>query len=238
LYDYYLLPTAAYYASRKANAPLQLIYNYGNNSIYAINESVKKQENLKAKIKILNVNSEVIMSKEIDLNMESNKSIKLFALPSVKANAFVCLSLYDAQNNLISDNFYWLSEKQDEYDWDKTSWAYTPMKGYADFKNLNDLPQSKVELTYSGSSQNNKILFRVKLKNPTERIAFFIKLTLKDEKGNTLYPVFWEDNLVSIIPGASKSVECILPEELWDNKPFKLFVSGWNTEEQSISVRL
>jgi exo-1,4-beta-D-glucosaminidase len=238
LYDYYLLPTAAYYASRKANVPLQLIYNYGNNSIDAINESVKKQENLKAKIKILNFKSEVIMSKEIDLNLEGNKSIKIFAMPSVKAIAFVYLSLYDAQNNLISDNFYWLSEKQDEYDWDKTFWAYTPMKGYADFKNLNDLPQSKVELTYSGSSQNKKILFRVKLKNPTERIAFFIKLTLKDEKGNTLYPVFWEDNLVSIIPGASKSVECILPEELWDNKPFKLFVSGWNTEEQSISVRL
>jgi exo-1,4-beta-D-glucosaminidase len=238
LYDYYLLPTAAYYASRKANAPLQLIYNYGNHSIYAVNESVKKQENLKAKIKLLNFNSEDLLSKEIDLNIESNKSVRIFDLPSVNAIVFADLSLYDAQNNRLSDNFYWLSEKQDEYDWDKTSWVYTPMKNYADFKSLNDLPRSKVELSCSSSSQNNKILFRVQLKNPTERIAFFIKLTLQDEKGNAICPVFWDDNLISLIPGDSKSVECTLPKKLSEGRQVKLFVSGWNIEEQSLLVSL
>ncbi|MBN1509850.1 MAG: hypothetical protein JW955_23590 [Sedimentisphaerales bacterium] len=39
LYDWYLMPTGAFYGAKKACQPLQLIYNYGDHGIYLVNDS-------------------------------------------------------------------------------------------------------------------------------------------------------------------------------------------------------
>jgi exo-1,4-beta-D-glucosaminidase len=38
LYDWYLMPTGAFYGAKKACQPMQLIYNYGDRGIYLVNE--------------------------------------------------------------------------------------------------------------------------------------------------------------------------------------------------------
>jgi len=43
LYDWYLMPTGAFYGARKACQPLQLIYNYGDHSICLVNDSLVAQ---------------------------------------------------------------------------------------------------------------------------------------------------------------------------------------------------
>jgi hypothetical protein len=39
LYDWRLMPTGAFYGTKKACRPLQLIYNYGDHSVYLVNDS-------------------------------------------------------------------------------------------------------------------------------------------------------------------------------------------------------
>jgi exo-1,4-beta-D-glucosaminidase len=109
LYDYYLLPTAAYYAARKANAPVQLIYNYGNNNLYAVNETLKRYEKAKARIRLLDIQSREIISEELIITLDENISTRIFKIPPISGNMFLSLSLLDEQNTLIADNFYWLS---------------------------------------------------------------------------------------------------------------------------------
>ncbi|MCD6374001.1 MAG: beta galactosidase jelly roll domain-containing protein, partial [Caldisericaceae bacterium] len=41
LYDYYLMPNAAYYATKKACAPLQLMYNYYEHAVYLHNNTLQ-----------------------------------------------------------------------------------------------------------------------------------------------------------------------------------------------------
>ena len=41
LYDYYKQPNAAYYGVKKANAPVQLIYDYHAMAVYAVNETLE-----------------------------------------------------------------------------------------------------------------------------------------------------------------------------------------------------
>ena len=51
MYDWYLVPTSGFWSVRKGCAPQQLIYNYGDNHIYAVNdekEDVRLKANLKA----------------------------------------------------------------------------------------------------------------------------------------------------------------------------------------------
>lgn len=44
LYDYYKVPTAAYYSVKKSNCPKQLIYDYGKKVVVAVNESLETQD--------------------------------------------------------------------------------------------------------------------------------------------------------------------------------------------------
>jgi len=237
LYDYNLLPTSAYYAARKANSPVQLIYNYGNQGVYAVNETLTECKKLKATIQVFDFNSNRITSNEVNFKIGENSSKKISEIKKFRNNAFLAISLFDAQNRLITDNFYWLSDKQDEYAWDKTNWAFTPMKEYADFKALNTLPSAEIDLSTHLSHQGENIIVHVKLKNVSDKIAFFINLTLKNDSGNTIFPVFWDDNYINLLPGETKNINCDVPKNISSINKIELIVSGWNMKSQNLTLQ-
>ncbi len=128
LYDYYLLPTSAYYAARKANAPLQIVYDYGNHNLYLVNETLEKYTKLKARIRLVDLNGKEILSEERMLSAEENSTSKIYTVPAITGISFLSLELLNEKNEMLADNFYWLSPKADEYAWDKTEWYYTPLQ--------------------------------------------------------------------------------------------------------------
>lgn len=238
LYDYYLLPTAAYYAARKANAPLQLIYNYGNNSVYAVNETLNTTNKAKARIRLFDLQGKAILSEELVIDMEGNRSASIYKLPALYGNVFLSLSLLDAQNSVIADNFYWLAGKPDVYDWEKTEWFYTPIKTSADFKPLNYMAPADVELTQKTQKQDNSWLIETSLTNKSQRIAFFVNIVLKDENDHTVFPVFWDDNYLGLLPGETRTIRCTVPGSLPIGNNCTLTLSGWNIKEQRINIAL
>ena len=72
LYDYYLLPTPAYYAIKKANAPVQLIYDYGDNSVYAVNEKRQDLNGLKASVLLYGIDGKEISSKDLKFDIDAD----------------------------------------------------------------------------------------------------------------------------------------------------------------------
>ena len=112
---------------------------------------------------------------------------------------------------MLADNFYWLSPRADEYAWDKTEWYYTPMKASADFRALNYIPSADVNVSYTHERVDNQVVIDVKLTNATDKTAFFIQMNLKDKDNKTIFPVFWDDNYVSLMPGDSRTYRCKLP---------------------------
>lgn len=77
LYDYYLIPTASYYAVKKANAPQQLVYDYKDNSLIYINETEDKSDKL-ACIKILSKDSKIIYEVYEPITGSEQLSSKVF----------------------------------------------------------------------------------------------------------------------------------------------------------------
>ena len=57
LYDYYLMPNGAFYGTQKACQPLNLIYNYGDNQVYFVNDHLHAVDNLQARIRIYDIQS-------------------------------------------------------------------------------------------------------------------------------------------------------------------------------------
>jgi exo-1,4-beta-D-glucosaminidase len=238
LYDYYLLPTSAYYAARKANAPLQIVYDYGNRNLYLVNETTEKLTKLKARIRLVDLNGKELLSEERMLSADEISTSKIFTVPVITGISFLSLELLNEKNETLADNFYWLSPKADEYAWDKTEWYYTPMKASADFRALNYIPFADVNVSYTREVTDKQLMIDVKLTNATGGTAFFIQMNLKDKDNKTIFPVFWDDNYVSLLPGDSRTYRCKVPAMDSPSGEISLFVSGWNVKEQKILINV
>lgn len=235
LYDYYLIPTAAYYGVKRANMPQQLIYNYKNNGIYYVNEGITPVER-KAKITFYGPDSELLHEAKIDFRVESDLSKKVFQLDSIAGNGFLALELYDKKGNFIVRNFYCLSGKKDIYDWAKTNWIRTPLKEYADFIGMSSLPETALEIKHSMEVTGSEYSVQLELKNNSQVISLMTRLVLRDNNGEVIYPVFWNDNYVSIVPGETRTIVFAVDNSLIGNSDVSLFVSAWNMPEMKVEV--
>lgn len=87
LYDYYLIPTAAYYSVKKSNMPQQLIYHYGKNAVYAVNESAGTVQ-MQGVMSLYDCNSRVVTQQTTTLEIAPYTVVKAFDVPAVKENTF------------------------------------------------------------------------------------------------------------------------------------------------------
>ncbi len=233
LYDYYLMPTGAFYGARKAGEPIHIQYNYGTNGIDVINNSLNNFHYLNAKITVLNFDLSKKFSQNIYFNLTENVSKQILLLPDISGLSktyFVDLKLYE-KDKVVSNNFYCLSTKSDNLDTAKTNGFVTPEKGFADFTELNNLSKIRLEEKNKFETKNDKVFFTIDLKNPTDKLAFQIEVMVN--KGSTskpVLPVFLDDNYFSLLPGESRVIEgYIYKKDLEGEKPtFK--ISGWNVE--------
>ena len=86
--------------------------------------------------------------------------------------------------------------------------------------------------------EENDVIVEVAFENDPNALAFFIRLSLKDEKDDLLYPVFWEDNYLSLIPGEKRTLKCVVPQQVAEVESVTLTVSGWNVPEKKIKLFL
>jgi exo-1,4-beta-D-glucosaminidase len=225
LYDYYLVPTPAYYAAKKALEPVQLHFDYGNRSIVLSNESLADVEGAKAIVSVFDSWSAKISENEFVVKVAANSSTIVTLLPDFDENVFVKLQLRDKNNLPVADNFYWLSAQNEIYDWANTNWVHTPMKQYGNYKALNQLNEAKLHID---TKFNDKQIL-VKLTNTSNTIALFNEVKLLNKNNNWIVPAFFSDNYFSILPGEVKEISIDLPDSSRLNA--KLFVSGWNLKQ-------
>ena len=66
-----------------------------------------------------------------------------------------------------------------------------------------------------------------RLGNASDALAFFVELRVVDADGNSILPVLWDDNYVSILPGESRELVARFPAEDGVSGA-RLMVKGWN----------
>ena len=235
LYDYYLMPNGAYYGAKKGSEQLHLIYDYAKNSIFAVNDKLENIKAVKAKITVYDINSKVKFAKYIKFGLNGNSSKEILNFPDFDWNKSVCfidLRLYDNANNEIDNNFYWVSHKKDILDYKAKvePWYYhTPSKQYADFTALNKMSKASVKSVMKSSKNNERTEFTVELKNESEAIAFFVNLNIVDKtNGQTILPVLWSDNYISLLPGETRFVKATIENIVLEGKSPELNIKWYN----------
>jgi len=255
LYDWYLMPTGAFYGAKKACRPLQLIYNYGDRSIYLVNDSGvgwvldprahsggafltrglrTHPTDFTAEIRIYDIESKLSLAAHLPVVVEHDMAKSVFKLPrleTISTTYFLSLRLLDAGGAQIADNFYWLSTKPDvpDYEAKVTPWEYyTPSKGYADLTMLNSLPPAEVDVTHRLETVGDEGRITVELANRGDKIAFFIELLLTDATtGEPIVPIFWQDNYATLLPNTTRTLTATFHSV---EQPPTLTVRAWNIE--------
>lgn len=167
LYDYFLNPGAAYFATKKACEPIHIQYSYDDNSIWIINSLYDKKFNMNALAEIYDIHGRKIFSfsKEIK-EITEDSSTSLFFIPkltSLSQTYFLKLSLFNqTTKKILSSNFYWLSTKEDILEWNQTTFYRTPCSSFANMKELLNLLPINLSTTLLFSS--NKTLTSKKKK--------------------------------------------------------------------------
>lgn len=230
LYDWYLEPTAAYYGVKDGNAVQQLIYNYKTKKVVAVNEGLEPVD-LDCRMTLYSLDGKVIDEAVAKVNAQPYKVEEVFDVRIPEGNAFLMLEILGEDGTAVSDNYYCLASEDDVYDWKNSSWYQSPVSKPADFKALETMPET--ELAVNAARTGNEV--EVSLNNTSDGFAFFVRLSFKDEAGNLVSPVFYDDNYVSVPAGKTKKVKCVLPEAAKGG--VTLVCRGWNIPETEIAVK-
>ena len=242
LYDTYLQPNGSFYGVKKGCAPLHAIYRYGFNDIYLANEDLIEAKGLTVKLRIFDLNSKEVFADQWQGDVKSNISKFIYKIPEIKnltAVWFLDLRIYDKNNKEVDNSIYWLSEKKDVLDYEaykKLSWPfYTPTSQFADYTALDKLPKVKPGYDYVYSQDGKFGKIRLKVKNSSPTIAFFMFLDVLNPATHLpILPIYWNDNYVTLLPGEERTYEAsYFLSDSNGAKPL-LEVKGWNVDKQII----
>lgn len=222
MYDYYLDPNAGLFGLRTGSRSLHAMCNPADKSIMIVNNDFRKYRDIMLVVKAYDISGNEKKITQVFAYMEPSSVKKIMALKNEldaflgEEGGFLSLQLLDANQRELDNNFYWYTDKNDKYSGlDKLSAA--PLQVRA-----SKLADGKVE---------------VRLVNPERSpVAFFNRISLIDlETGKRLLPAFYEDNYVSVPPGAARKILIDCPA-LSKSMRTQISVKGWNVKEQKIDL--
>ena len=220
LYDWYLVPTASYYGTKKACAPIQLVYDYARHCVWAVNDG-QPDTRLNCKMKVYGPDSKLIREDEDRHTFVDRKPEKIFR--HIEGPCFLALEIRDSDGRLVADNFYCVPEKNNTYDWDKSNWYISPITEYSDLSFVSNLPAATLQMNTKATQDG----FAVRLTNTSDVVAYQNVLKAKDAEGKLVPAALWSDNFISLGPGETRNIFCRLPK---GSGPATISLSGWNGE--------
>jgi exo-1,4-beta-D-glucosaminidase len=240
LYDHYLMPNGAFYGTRAANQPVNLVWDYSNRSVHAINETLGRWAGAQATVRVFDLASRELFNETRTVDLTANASSELLSLADVQPPTpvwFLDLRLADASGVEMASNFYWLSAEPDVLDYEASEWFVTPTMGFADFTALNELPDVDLEASASRFTGATGVGVTVRLGNPSDHLAFAIELRVVDPATDrSILPVLLDDNYFTLLPGEEREITARLPQtdDLGDAI---VKISGWNVPASTLELQ-
>ena len=204
LYDWYGVPTAGYYGTKKACEPLQLIFDYADRRVHAVSECPERRV-LNAAVLVFDEQSRLLGGDRREITLDYRGTEPVFDLKRYDGRPhFVALSLTTPDGKPVSDNFYCIPADGTEYNWRRSNWYLTPITHHPDLRFAFAQEPADVELSVSPGAGE----YAVTLTNRSQVISYMNVLKAKDADGRLVVPAFWSDNFFPLLPGQTKTVTC------------------------------
>jgi len=219
MYDYYLDPNACLYGLHSGSELKHIMYNPTDSTVSIVNNSVESQVNNFATVKLYSIDGKATPVTKMACDPPPTGVTKLLSIKKEVAatdkGAFLALRLTRRDGKLISDNVYWLADKNGEY------------------SGLNEMPAAKLTITAKRLSKGK---IAVTLTNSKQGpVAFFNRISLINSKTNErVLPTFYSDNYVSVLPGEQKTITLDYDQPVLNPK---VSVRGWNLKEKMLEIK-
>ena len=209
VYDWWNVPTAGYYGTKAACKPIQLVFNYADGCVWAVNEAIP-ETTVTATMKVYDVNSKLVSEEKKEITSRAYEPVKVFG--PIARPAFVSLELSGVHE---AHNFYAVAAKNSVYG--KGDWWGCETEEYPDLRFVAQLPKATVEMTTEPVEDG----VLVKLENTSDAVAYQLVLKAKDADGQLASGPVWSDNFFSLAPGESRTVRCA-------KNGLNITLEGWN----------
>ncbi|SFU37371.1 Beta-galactosidase/beta-glucuronidase [Pustulibacterium marinum] len=222
MYDYYLDPNACLYGTRKGSEPVHAMYNPVKGDIMIVNNTFEPQHDMMLRITSYDMEGNEKLLTQVFCYIEKS-SVRLIMNLEKKINelakengTFLSVQLLDTDQEIISDNFYWIPNAEGQH------------------SGLQTMKKATLKAT---AKKTNDTTITLTLKNEGKQtVAFFNRVSLLDNKtGERVLPTFYSDNYVSLVPGATKTIT--MEYDALNTIAPSIEISGWNTKLQHITIK-
>jgi beta-galactosidase/beta-glucuronidase len=220
VYDWYLQPNAGYYFMQNACEPIHIQFSQDNQTVTVVNRSYFPGKNLTVESNVYDVNSKLVDEQTKVVNIKEESVTKVIPLSKVLSKStevcFVVLRLKDEFGNIISRNTYWLSPNDN-------------------CKSLSGMNKAQIRASVVSKNRiGSQCQWTLKLTNPSEQLAFFIRPMLMSEDEEVL-PSLWSSNYITIKPGESITLIVNAPLRNLNMEHLSFRIEGWNIDTVYVS---
>ena len=242
LYDYYLVPSAAFASAKKAcGEPLHAMLSYSDASVWVTNA-----RNAPAggggggvRVEAFALSGAPLFNATYALPVIApggGARVGAGPAPAAMRAALGGGRTYLARLTLLSasgaplgtPNTYARGTDEDALDWAASEWFTTPCSAFANLTELRALPQVPLS---SAATPVAPGLTRVDLALPAgaAAVAFFVGARLVDAAGQDVAPVLWTDNYATLRPGEGLSYSASY-DGAATAQPTRVIVTTFNDE--------
>jgi len=246
LIDYYMSSGGVYFGAKKGLRPLSIVFDSfatGDNNkanIIVFNQTPGDVHGLHVRVRVYDLEGKIQDDRSVDdITVSYNGIVQVMSLPRYPDSApifFVRCQLFDENGKLIVENTYWKSQKDDDVGPLKNDY-YTSLQQekWSDMTALNTMPAANVEMEAQQKMVGKENHVRIRLRNPSEHIAFFERATISATKdGNEILPIEYNDNYVTVFPGETVEIHGIVRKGV---EPHWVKLEGYNTDAVSVPIK-
>ncbi|GGF48047.1 glycoside hydrolase family 2 protein [Echinicola rosea] len=221
MYDYYLDPNACLYGLRTGSEALHGMYDPVKGNIMIANNTFEQQHDIMLRVTAYDMEGNDQQLTQVFCYIEPSSIRLIMSLQrriqelSAEKGMFLSVQLLNTEQEVLSDNFYWLPDAAGNY------------------SGLQSMAKAPVQ---AQTTRIAKDKIRLQLTNPSgNTVSFFNRISLIDAAtGERLLPTFYSDNYVSLVPGEEKSITLTYAELEKINA--KIEIGGWNAPKQVVQI--
>jgi archaellum component FlaF (FlaF/FlaG flagellin family) len=212
---------AAYYAVKKACEPVHAQLNLPDFSLAVANTSREPQLRLSLRTRVFALDNR-LLAERVDLVSVASNSVatlpplELKPLLSREGLVLVQLTLTNSRGATLSGNMYWQG------------------RDAASQRQLTQLRPQSIAVSARAHKSGEDTRVEVVLTNQGSAAALTAKMTMLDERGTRVLPVYYADNYVALLPGESRRIEVLCPAG--SGRCARVALRGWNVVAREVAV--
>jgi beta-galactosidase/beta-glucuronidase len=213
---------AAYYGVKNACEPVHAQLNLPDFALAVTNISRVAQSHLSLRTRIVSLDNRLLAERKDSVAVAANAvatigKLDLEPLLEREALVLVKLTLTDSQGTTLSDNLYWQG------------------RDAASYRRLTELAAQPIGVSTRARKVDEGTRFDVVLTNHGRAPVLQAKITMLDDRGVRVLPVYYDDNYVSLLPGESRQIKVLCPSG--SPRCAKLGLRAWNADAQEIAMQ-